>query len=54
MKSISSSIVTAAGVFGLANTTTGSSVPILILFLASIITLSLGLVGWWQALKHDH
>jgi len=57
MKSLSSSIVVVAGIYGIC-----SSMPLLmsnahILALpgvvAGIVTLALGLVGWWACLKHD-
>ena len=64
MKSISSSIVVVAGIYALTK-----SVPILtvvnpglaafamafglVTFLAGLVALSLGLVGWWASLKYD-
>jgi hypothetical protein len=53
MKSISSAIVIAAGVYGLVNVTVITSVPSLILLVASLVIVALGLVGWWAALKYD-
>lgn len=64
MKSIASSIVVAAGIYGI--TQSVPHLPVInsgfaayamavgmIILLAGVLTLSLGLVGWWQCLKHD-
>jgi hypothetical protein len=64
MKSISSSIVVFAGIFALTQ-----SVPIvkvvnpglaawamafgIVTFLAGLVAVSLGLIGWWTSLKYD-
>jgi len=57
MKSISSAIVVLAGIYAITN-----AVPlltkthpgfVLIALAAGIITLALGLVGWWASLKYD-
>lgn len=56
MKSISSAIVVLAGIYGLT-----ASLPILSItgplallgVTAGIVTLALGLVGWWASLKYD-
>lgn len=57
MKSIASSIVVLAGIYGIT-----SSVPLLTIgnspypgvgVIAGIVTLALGLVGWWASLKYD-
>jgi hypothetical protein len=56
MKAISSAIVVLAGIYGLT-----ASLPILSItgplallgVTAGIVTLALGLVGWWASLKHD-
>jgi len=57
MKSISSSIVVLAGIYGLSLSTPlltlqTSFIPLLG-FAAGGVTLALGLVGWWASLKHD-
>ncbi len=57
MKSISSSIVVLAGIFGIT-----ASVPManvthpslaMVSLSAGMITLALGLIGWWASLKYD-
>lgn len=57
MKSISASIVVLAGMFGVI-----ASAPLasnahpslaMIAVAAGMITLSLGLIGWWASLKYD-
>ena len=57
MKSISSSIVVLAGTFGVL-----TSIPLvqvshpslaMVGLAAGMITLSLGLIGWWASLKYD-
>jgi hypothetical protein len=55
MKAISSSIVIAAGLYGVIRTvpTLNQMVFSPISFGASAITLALGLVGWWATLKYD-
>ena len=57
MKSIASAIVVLAGIYGLTAsipilTIQGSVVPLLGVT-AGIVTLALGLVGWWASLKYD-
>jgi len=53
MKSISSAIVVAAGIYGLVNVEVITAISHLILLVASLATIALGLVGWWAALKYD-
>lgn len=61
MKSISSAIVTAVGVYGLVHTAQLGLIPLqgnhgilhLTAFFASMIVTALGLVGWWSCLKYD-
>jgi protein-S-isoprenylcysteine O-methyltransferase Ste14 len=56
VKAISSSIVVAAGIYGIVNTPPFSEGLFLFALLglaAGIITLALGLVGWWASLKFD-
>jgi protein-S-isoprenylcysteine O-methyltransferase Ste14 len=56
MKAISSSIVVAAGIYGIVNTPAFTKVTFLlspICLAAGIATLALGLVGWWASLKYD-
>jgi hypothetical protein len=57
MKALSSSIVVLAGIYGIS-----SSMPLLMAHgyllatlgpVAGMITLALGLVGWWACLKYD-
>jgi len=57
MKSISAAIVIAAGIYGIT-----LSVPLFLAqhtympvigLAASLVTLALGLVGWWASLKYD-
>ena len=57
MKSISSAIVVLAGTFGIV-----ASIPMvkvshpslsMLALAAGMITLSLGLIGWWASLKYD-
>ncbi len=58
MKSIASSIVVLAGIYGIT-----ASIPLLTMQLSPVpmlgvaagaVTLALGLVGWWASLKYDH
>jgi|GEM_PF-5642450 len=54
MKSISASIVVLAGIYGLVAAAPHiHQVTGFILTLAGVITLALGLVGWWASLKYD-
>lgn len=57
MKSISSSIVVAAGIYGIVSTTPllnhSTYLFSLVGLAAGVITLALGLVGWWACLKFD-
>jgi hypothetical protein len=61
MKSISSAIVIAVGMYGLIHSVQLSAMSLkvanglglLIAFLGSIIVTALGLVGWWSCLKYD-
>jgi hypothetical protein len=53
MKSISSAIVIAAGVYGLVNVKVLTTVPSFILLVASLVIVALGLIAWWAALKYD-
>jgi hypothetical protein len=57
MKGISSSIVVAAGMYGILASgpalRASSSLFSLIGFVAGLVALSLGLVGWWASLKYD-
>ena len=54
MKSISSAIVVATGMFGIiAASAYAHQITGFILTSAGIITLALGLVGWWASLKYD-
>jgi divalent metal cation (Fe/Co/Zn/Cd) transporter len=57
MKSIASAIVVLAGIYGITEsipllTMQPSPVPLLGMT-AGIVTLALGLVGWWASLKYD-
>ena len=57
MKAISSSIVVAAGIYGIQSSVAlisaiGSFYALLGL-IAGMVALSLGLVGWWASLKYD-
>lgn len=57
MKSIASAIVVLAGIYGITAsipllTMQPSPVPLLGMT-AGIVTLALGLVGWWASLKYD-
>jgi hypothetical protein len=57
MKSIASAIVVLAGIYGITAsipllTMQRSPVPLLGMT-AGIVTLALGLVGWWASLKYD-
>jgi hypothetical protein len=57
VKAISSSIVVAAGIYGILASAPAlhvtSSLFSLIGFVAGLVTLALGLVGWWASLKYD-
>jgi hypothetical protein len=57
MKSISSAIVVLAGIYGISASTPmlamNPSVVPLIGLSAGVVTLALGLVGWWASLKYD-
>jgi hypothetical protein len=57
MKALSSSIVVAAGIYGISAAAPmfmakDFYIPV-IAFLASLAALVLGLVGWWASLKYD-
>jgi formate hydrogenlyase subunit 3/multisubunit Na+/H+ antiporter MnhD subunit len=57
VKSISSAIVVAAGIYALVALipllTVQSSFIALLGVVAGMVTLALGLVGWWATLKYD-
>ena len=57
MKSIASAIVVLAGIYGITSSapllTVSHPLFALIALVAGIITLALGLVGWWASLKYD-
>ncbi len=57
MKSIASAIVVLAGIYGITASvpllTVGHPIYVLIALVAGIVTLALGLVGWWASLKYD-
>lgn len=57
MKSISSALVVIAGIYAITNTvpllTLSHPGFVLLSLTAGIITLALGLVGWWASLKYD-
>jgi hypothetical protein len=54
MKSLSSAIVVAAGVYGIAQCPVGTGFFLGTLgFSASLAVTALGLVGWWACLKHE-
>jgi hypothetical protein len=57
MKSISSAIVVGAGIYAITHAvpllTTTHPGFVLLALVAGIITLALGLVGWWASLKYD-
>jgi len=61
MKSISSAIVTAVGMYGLIHSVqlgalplkAGNGLALLIAFLGSIAITALGMVGWWASLRHE-
>ncbi|MEO5714793.1 MAG: hypothetical protein ABIT37_15035 [Luteolibacter sp.] len=57
MKSISSAIVVLAGIYGITTSIAilamNASVVPLLGVTAGIVTLALGLVGWWASLKYD-
>ena len=60
MKSISSAIVVAAGMYGFLQCVHLNALPsvsmdlgLVIAFLGSIAVTALGMVGWWASLKYD-
>jgi hypothetical protein len=57
MKSLSSAIVVLAGIYGICSSMSllmmKSHILPLLGVVAGIITLALGLVGWWACLKFD-
>lgn len=57
MKSIASAIVVLAGIYGISASTPMLAMKLSVIPLiglsAGIVTLALGLVGWWASLKYD-
>ena len=53
MKAISSSIVIAAGLYAIITVPQLHPIAMFVGLPAGIVTLALGLVGWWACLKYE-
>jgi hypothetical protein len=54
MKAIASSIIIAAGIYGIVHANgAGNFVFAALAFAASLAVTALGIIGWWACLKHE-